>query len=173
MTEAYYTYMKSPLGRLMLVGRQEALAGLEFPHGRRSRGPAASWQRAEAPFRETIRQLAAYFAGELMVFDLTLAPYGSPFQMAAWEAMRKIPYGETRTYADIAGRIGKPAAARAVGAAAARNPLPIVIPCHRVVGSGGKLTGFGGGLDAKRWLLTHEGALGKEENLVATGALSE
>jgi len=154
--ETYYTEMDSPVGTLLLAGTAEALRRVEF-----SRGPAAlrvreGWTRAATPFRDAIRQLRAYFAGELTRFELPLDPRGTEFQCRVWMALREIPYGETRTYAEQARCIGKPAAVRAVGAANGRNPLAIVVPCHRVIGSDGSLTGFGGGLDVKRQLLEHE-----------------
>lgn len=112
--------------------------------------------RRNDAFKPVKQQLAAYFAGELTDFNLVLAPEGTDFQLAVWTALQKIPYGETCSYGDIANRIGKPEASRAVGAANGQNPLPIVIPCHRVIGSNGSLTGFGGGLDCKQFLLRLE-----------------
>ena len=112
--------------------------------------------RRNDAFKPVKQQLAAYFAGELTDFNLVLAPKGTDFQLAVWAALEKIPYGETCSYGDIANRIGKPDASRAVGAANGQNPLPIVIPCHRVIGSNGSLTGFGGGLDCKQFLLRLE-----------------
>jgi methylated-DNA-[protein]-cysteine S-methyltransferase len=108
-------------------------------------------------FVETRRQLQAYFAGELTCFDLPLSPHGTPFQMRVWEALRDIEYGRTESYGQLARRIGDAKATRAVGAANGRNPLPIVIPCHRVIGNDGSLTGFGGGIERKRFLLELEG----------------
>jgi methylated-DNA-[protein]-cysteine S-methyltransferase len=121
--------------------------------------PAEPAKRAlskEAPFREVIAQLEAYFAGELRRFDLPLAPEGTPFQREVWSALTAIPYGETVSYGELARRLGRPAASRAVGAANGQNPIPIVIPCHRVIGADGSLTGFGGGLAIKRRLLDLE-----------------
>jgi methylated-DNA-[protein]-cysteine S-methyltransferase len=105
---------------------------------------------------EATRQLDAYFSKRLRRFDLPLAPHGTPFQLEVWQALQRIPYGDTWSYADLARRIGRPDAVRAVGAANGRNPIPIVIPCHRVIGSNGQLVGFGGGLPLKRWLLDLE-----------------
>jgi methylated-DNA-[protein]-cysteine S-methyltransferase len=105
---------------------------------------------------EACRELAAYFAGDLSVFSVRLAPHGTPFQQAVWAALLQIPFGETLSYQDLAAAIGRPTATRAVGAANGQNPIPIVIPCHRVIGAGGALVGFGGGLEVKRWLLDHE-----------------
>jgi methylated-DNA-[protein]-cysteine S-methyltransferase len=110
---------------------------------------------------EARRQLVAYFAGRLKVFDLPLAPNGTEFQRRVWSALTKIPFGATTSYAQLARRVGNEAAVRAVGAANGRNPIPIIVPCHRVIGSNGSLTGFGGGLPRKQWLLRHEGAQGE------------
>lgn len=120
--------------------------------------PPSDWSQDDRAFRDLREQLAAYFGGELRDFDLDLAPAGTAFQQSVWSALRTIPFGETRSYLDIATTIGKPSACRAVGAANGANPIPIVIPCHRVIGSGGSLTGFGGGLDVKRRLLQLESA---------------
>lgn len=112
--------------------------------------------RASGVLAELERQLEAYFAGSLKTFDLPLAPKGTPFQLEVWAALQEIPYGTTTTYGGIAKKIGRADAMRAVGAANGQNPIPIVIPCHRVIGANGSLTGFGGGIDMKRWLLAHE-----------------
>ncbi|MEP6994916.1 MAG: methylated-DNA--[protein]-cysteine S-methyltransferase [Acidobacteriota bacterium] len=146
----------TPIGRLLLSGDADALRGIVFQDGSHPVQPEAAWRRAAEPFRETIGQLKAYFAGELRRFDLALAPEGTPFQLEVWSALRRIPYGDTTTYGEIARRLGRTNASRAVGAANGRNPIPIVIPCHRVIGSGGSLTGFGGGLPIKRRLLSLE-----------------
>jgi methylated-DNA-[protein]-cysteine S-methyltransferase len=118
--------------------------------------PDPAWVESAAPFGEPIRQLKAYFAGTLRQFDLPLAPAGTPFQQTVWQALREIPYGETVSYGQLARGIGRPAAVRAVGAANGRNPLAIVVPCHRVIGSDGRLVGYGGGLPAKSMLLELE-----------------
>ena len=152
----YYSYMDSPVGRLLLAGEPDALKLISFPKDRYARSAEPDWQRDEAPFRETVRQLAAYFAGELTEFDLPLSPSGTPFQLSVWHALRTIPYGETWSYGQLAKAIGRPTASRAVGAANGANPLPIVVPCHRVIGSTGKLTGFGGGVETKVKLLALE-----------------
>lgn len=149
-----YSYLDSPVGTLLLTGDGERLHEIVFPAKNRKPDGAAE-QRAE-PFREVCRQLAAYFEGSLKEFDLALAPQGTPFQSRVWEELQRIPYGETISYAELAQRIGNPNASRAVGAANGRNPIPIVIPCHRVIGASGSLTGFGGGLETKRVLLEHE-----------------
>jgi methylated-DNA-[protein]-cysteine S-methyltransferase len=151
----YFCEMSSPVGRLLLSGG-EALSGISFRGGSRAAAVAAGWKHDREPFREAIAQLEAYFEGERREFDLALAPQGTAFQRGVWEMLRTIPYGETISYGELAARLGRSGAARAVGAANGRNPIPIVIPCHRVVGSNGSLTGFGGGLDVKRRLLALE-----------------
>ena len=152
----YYSHMDSPIGRLLLAGDEGGLRLISFPTGSRTRDVEPGWMENDAPFVEAKRQLAAYFAGELTEFDLPLAPQGTPFQLSVWRALRQIPYGKTVSYGAIAESIGRPSASRAVGAANGANPLPIVVPCHRVIGSTGKLTGFGGGLDTKAALLALE-----------------
>ena len=143
--------METPAGPLVLAGDREALRIIRF-HGHQD----DAWVVDRAPFGDAIEQLKAYFAGKLTAFDLTLAPVGTPFQTGVWQALQSIAYGETTTYGAIAKRIGKPGAIRAVGAANGANPIPIVIPCHRVIGRNGKLTGFGGGLPVKELLLKLE-----------------
>ena len=152
----YYTYATSPIGQLLLAGSADALQVIGFPHGDKARRADIGWERYDEPFKKTARQLNEYFAGERREFELELAPEGTKFQVEVLEALRGIPYGETRTYRDIAVAVGRPKAVRAVGNANGRNPLPIVIPCHRVIGSDGSLTGFGGGIEAKRYLLDLE-----------------
>jgi methylated-DNA-[protein]-cysteine S-methyltransferase len=142
----------SPVGPLELTADDESVIGIRFHATTPIAAPPVGL------LTETANQLAAYFAGRLRTFDLPLNPAGTPFQLRVWAALRELPYGTTCSYADLAGRIGRPAAIRAVGAANGRNPIPIVIPCHRVIGRDGRLVGFGGGLDAKRALLTMEGA---------------
>lgn len=152
----YYTYAASPIGQLLLAGSADALQVIGFPHGDKARRADIGWERYDEPFKKTARQLNEYFAGDRQEFELDLAPEGTKFQVEVLEALRGIPYGETRTYRDIAVAVGRPKAVRAVGNANGRNPLPIVIPCHRVIGSDGSLTGFGGGIEAKRYLLDLE-----------------
>ncbi len=152
----YYTYAASPIGQLLLAGSADALQVIGFPHGDKARRADIGWERYDEPFKKTARQLNEYFAGERREFELELAPEGTKFQVEVLEALRGIPYGETRTYRDIAVAVGRPKAVRAVGNANGRNPLPIVIPCHRVIGSDGSLTGFGGGIEVKRYLLDLE-----------------
>jgi len=151
-----YCETSSPVGRLLLVGDENGLRGISFQSGLHPAAVAEGWQRTEEPFREAIAQLDAYFAGRLRRFDLALAPEGTPFQQEVWSALTDIPYGETVSYSELARWIGRPAAPRAVGAANGKNPLPIVVPCHRVIGANGSLTGFGGGLAIKRRLLELE-----------------
>jgi methylated-DNA-[protein]-cysteine S-methyltransferase len=162
----FYSHMDSPVGRLLLAGSRHALKLVSFPKGSRTRAVAAEWERIDEPFRRVKRQLAEYFAGERRTFDLALAPDGTDFQRAVWQALLTVPYGATRSYRDIAEQIGHGRAIRAVGAANGANPIPIVIPCHRIIGADGSLTGFGGGLDTKRYLLdlerSHSGLFGVE-----------
>ena len=152
----YYTYMPSPVGELLLAGSKEALSLIGFSSGSKARGADLSWERWDHPFQEVRRQLEAYFAGELKVFDVPLAPQATPFQARVLDELLKIPYGETCSYMDIAIALDNPKASRAVGMANGNNPIPVIIPCHRVVGSNGSLTGFGGGLPNKRFLLDLE-----------------
>ena len=156
----FYSYFDSPIGPLLLAAADGRLRMLGFSTGPKAQTPCAGWIRRDEAFDEAQRQLREYFEGERHVFDLALAPAGTAFQRRVWNALSAIPYGETRSYKDIAAAIGNPRAAVAVGAANGSNPLPIVVPCHRVIGSDGKLTGFGGGLAAKRYLLDLEGGGG-------------
>ena len=153
-----FTILDSPIGPIS-VAKNERGAITEI----RFRGDANDdWQRDDSAFDDVATQLDKYFAGERRTFDLSLAPSGTPFQLSVCNVLRKIPYGRTLSYLDVANAIGKPAACRAVGAANGANPLPIVVPCHRVIGANGSLTGFGGGIDVKRRLLALEGALSFE-----------
>lgn len=151
-----YTYMDSPIGRLLLAAEQGSLKHIRFSTGRKARGAEPDWERRDEPFQATKTQLRAYFAGQRQDFNLSLAPDVTAFQGRVLAALQEIPYGQTRSYKDIAIAVGNPRAVRAVGGANGSNPLPIVIPCHRVIGSGGALTGFGGGLETKRFLLDLE-----------------
>jgi len=151
-----YTQIESPLGPLLLVADDAGLRQILFVNGRHAAQPESLWEKVTAPFTETVRQLHAYFAGELENFDLQLAPEGTPFQLEVWHRLCVIPYGSTVSYGELASRIGNPKACRAVGLANGSNPIPIVIPCHRVIGSNGKLTGYGGGLPIKEKLLALE-----------------
>lgn len=173
----YYTLHPSPIGDLLLTSDGEALTGVYMePHklegvaGLEPSEAAAfvpapdgglesrpDWRREDAPFRATRDRLDAYFTGKRITFDdLPLRPSGTPFQRRVWRALRTIPYGETATYGEMARKIGRPKAVRAVGAANGRNPIPIIVPCHRVIGADGSLTGYGGGMDRKRRLLDLE-----------------
>jgi len=156
-----YKWMESPVGKLKLVGTDAGLAAILWEDDRESRVPLnLTAEDVRHPVLvEAERQLAEYFAGGRHEFALTLDVGGTPFQRKVWTALRTIPFGETRSYAQLARQIGHPRAVRAVGAANGRNPLSIVAPCHRVIGSTGKLTGFAGGLETKAFLLAHEGAL--------------
>jgi methylated-DNA-[protein]-cysteine S-methyltransferase len=156
VSAVYYTTFESPVGPLLLAGESSALRRVSFENGKRSTPPRADWKPDKEPFAEVIRQLQAYFRGELKEFDLPLAMEGTEFQLRVWNALRTIPYGETVSYAQLAERIGKPKAVRAVGLANGSNPIPIIVPCHRVIGSDGSLTGFGGGLSTKKMLLELE-----------------
>ena len=151
-----YTTMKSPIGCLLLAGDEGGLRLVHFATGRRPRSPQRDWIEDRKPFKEVIRQLEAYFEGKLQDFDLPLVLDGTEFQVLVWRNLQKIPYGETISYGQLARRIGSPQAARAVGLANGSNPIPIIIPCHRVIGSNGHLTGFGGGLPVKKKLLALE-----------------
>jgi methylated-DNA-[protein]-cysteine S-methyltransferase len=151
-----YTWMESPTGRLLLAADETGLRHVIFADGREPATPDPKWREDMAPLRETIRQLQAFFAGELRDFDLPLAPEGPAFHKRVWRELCNIPYGETISYGELARRIGSPNAFRAVGRANGANPIAIVIPCHRVIGSNGKLTGYGGGLPRKELLLALE-----------------
>jgi methylated-DNA-[protein]-cysteine S-methyltransferase len=154
---SWTTTVGSPVGDLLLVADEEGrLTHLLFDRAGTVPPAVVAARRDDAPFARARAQLDDYFAGIRRRFDLALAPHGTAFQVAAWSALGKIPYGETRSYAQQAAALGRPTAVRAVGAANGRNPLPIVVPCHRVVGATGSLTGYGGGLEIKRWLLAHE-----------------
>ena len=151
-----YGYMDSPIGRLLLAGDRDGLHRIGFETEDWTDQPPTEWRRDDAIITEPAAQLRAYFAGELTTFDLALTFTGTAFQNTVWSALQDIPFGETTSYGALARRIARPKACRAVGAANGANPLPIVVPCHRVIGSDGSLTGFGGGIDAKRFLLDHE-----------------
>jgi len=152
-----FQYLDTPIGTLRLLSNGAQLVNIEFA-GQYDATDAV--ENSDTVLAVCAAQLTAYFAGKRRHFDLPLAPRGTPFQLSVWSALAKIPYGELRSYRDIARSIGNSAAVRAVGAANGRNPLPIVVPCHRVIGSNGALTGFAGGLEVKRFLLDLEGATG-------------
>ncbi|MFG2115162.1 methylated-DNA--[protein]-cysteine S-methyltransferase [Streptomyces sp. NPDC048718] len=161
-----HTVVDSPYDPLTLVAVDGVLSRIHMT-GQRHRPPEETFGTPDPrPFAEAVRQLDAYFAGELTEFDLPLHLVGTPFQLRVWEQLRLIPYGETRTYGELAEALGNPAASRAVGLANGKNPVGIVVPCHRVIGAGGSLTGYGGGLDRKRRLLAFEaGEQAAEETL--------
>jgi methylated-DNA-[protein]-cysteine S-methyltransferase len=151
-----HRWIASPIGDLLLVREGRAIVSISFPRGEEAAAAPAGSALDQTAFADVVGQLERYFRGELRSFELELAPRGTPFQLEVWNALRAIPYGSTTTYAKLAASIGRPAAVRAVGAANGANPIPIVIPCHRVIGANGSLTGFGGGLPAKRFLLDLE-----------------
>lgn len=156
-----YVIVESPIGPLLLAGEGDVLHVVAFQSGSRARGPAPDWVPVPHAFAGARVELARYFAGTLRTFRSPLQPAGTPFQQRVWHELRGIPYGETISYLELALRIGNPKAVRAVGLANGANPLPIIVPCHRVVGSNGALTGFGGGLPIKRALLDHERGQGR------------
>lgn len=162
MTTTHAVIDASPCGPLTLVARDGGLAGLYMTDQRHLPAPETFGPRVAvtdlAVFTRAAEQLAAYFAGELTAFDIDVALTGTPFQRRVWEALRDIPYGRTVSYGELAAALGQPTASRAVGLANGRNPVSIIVPCHRVVGADGSLTGYGGGIERKRWLLGFEGA---------------
>ena len=165
----FYQYMESPVDPLLLAADELGLHLIEFHTPRHPMSRLSHWTEGDNAILEaTRRQLDEYFSGSRKDFDLPLAPQGTPFQTEVWHTLATIPYGQTISYAQLAQRVGKPTAMRAVGAANGRNPLPIVLPCHRVIGADGSLTGFGGGLPTKQFLLRLEGALPPENDLFAS-----
>lgn len=151
-----YGYFESPVGALLLAGDDDGLHCISFPKEGKPAAPRPEWRRDESHFEAAYTQLSAYFDGTLEVFDLPLRFAGTDFQHAVWQALMDIPFGETMSYGALAAAIGRPGASRAVGAANNANPLPIIAPCHRVIGADRSLIGFGGGLEVKRCLLDHE-----------------
>lgn len=152
----FWTVIDTPIDPLLLVGDPTGLHELHFtPH----EPPAGLPRDTDGVLDPAVTQLGEYFAGDRVDFDLALCPAGSTFQQKVWMALRDIPYGRTATYGEIATELGQPTASRAVGLANGRNPLAVIVPCHRVIGANGALTGFGGGLERKRWLLDHERAV--------------
>ena len=152
----FYRYYQTPVGTLLLASDGEYLQLLGFPTGAMKRRHDSDWEKNDEPFKAVIKQLDEYFDGSRQDFDLPLRPQGTEFQRRVWQALQQIPYGETRSYGELAKYVGNPKASRAVGAANGINPIPVIIPCHRVIGSNGKLTGFGGGLETKAFLLNLE-----------------
>lgn len=162
-TKVLTTLVDSPVGPLFLAADEAALRAIEFRDNRHPVKRDGEWIEGDnAVLRKAAQQLGEYFAAKRRDFDLPLSPHGTQFQRSVWKTLATIPYGETISYAELAQRVGKPSASRAVGAANGRNPLPIVLPCHRVIGADGSLTGFGGGLPTKQYLLKLEGALPKD-----------
>lgn len=175
MTMTCYSYVDSPLGELLVLGDGQFVTGLYLPNHKGWGGTDTKWQRSDSSFAEIRDQLAEYFAGDRQSFDVPIKAVGSPFQQRVWQELARIPFGMTITYAQLAERIGNPAASRAVGNANGRNPISIVVPCHRVIGGNGKLTGYAGGLDKKRWLLNWERSHAKDQprNLFDVAGLPE
>jgi methylated-DNA-[protein]-cysteine S-methyltransferase len=152
-----YCYLDSPIGKLLIAGDNDTIRQINFAKNGKPTKPHADWKESSrGPVAQAARQLREYFAGKRTDFDLPLAPEGTEFQRSVWRRLQEIPYGETISYGELARRVGNPKASRAVGAANGQNPIPIVIPCHRVIGANGKLTGFGGGLPTKEALLALE-----------------
>jgi methylated-DNA-[protein]-cysteine S-methyltransferase len=154
----YYHWLDSPLDQLLLTATEQSLTGLFLQDQKYFPAIAPTWQaQPELPlFLQTQQQLEDYFRGDRQAFDLPLAPSGTAFQQQVWQRLRQIPFGQTWSYGELAQAIGQPSASRAVGAANGRNPISIIVPCHRVIASNGKLTGYAGGVDRKQWLLEHE-----------------
>jgi methylated-DNA-[protein]-cysteine S-methyltransferase len=160
LSEVIYTRLPSPIGELLITSEDGAITCLSMGRPDGPALPDPEWRRDDAGLRAAREQLSGYFAGELTAFDLPLAPRGTPFQLRVWQALREIPFGQTISYAELARRIGSPRAVRAVGGANGRNPIAVVVPCHRVIEADGSLTGFGGGVERKRILLELEGRAG-------------
>lgn len=159
----WFTELASPIGTLLITGDGTAVTGLYMENQATRPAMDRRWCRDDAVFREARAQLTAYFEGELQDFDLPLAGAGTTFQKAVWQALREIPYGKTESYGELARRLGNANASRAVGMANGRNPIGIIVPCHRVIGTNGALTGYAGGIERKQWLLAHERAhMGRE-----------
>ncbi len=157
----YYMYLDSPAGPVMLVGDGSALHAIYWQVYQHTPAPQPGWVEDTSQFGDVLRQLDEYFAGTRQEFDLTFEATGTPFQKRVWDELSHIKLGETRTYQQIADAVGSPKAVRAVGSAIGRNPISIVVPCHRVIATSGKLTGFAGGIESKKMLLQHEGVLPK------------
>jgi methylated-DNA-[protein]-cysteine S-methyltransferase len=157
-TATTYSYLPSPLGPILLVGTDDALEGLYLVDHGSVPEPGRAWRLDDRALAGTRAELDEYFAGSRTTFEAPLRPDGTAFQREVWHALGEIPYGETVGYGELATAIGRPSASRAVGAANGSNPISIIIPCHRVIGANGTLTGYGWGVDQKAWLLTHEGA---------------
>jgi methylated-DNA-[protein]-cysteine S-methyltransferase len=152
----HYATTDSPIGELLVLGDKEKVRGLLMNGDGTFDDRKLELTQDQEAFADTIKQLEQYFAGDRDTFELPLEPSGTEFQRAVWNALEQIPYGETRSYGEIAAQVGRPKAARAVGMANNRNPIAVIVPCHRVIGSGGALVGYAGGLERKIWLLDHE-----------------
>ncbi len=163
-TTTYYTIMHSPIDDLLLVSEGDMLTGLAMQQSPKPRAIEAGWKQDAGPFREVLRQLEAYFERELTEFTLPIELRGTEFQKVVWDGLRRLRFGERISYGELARRIGRPSASRAVGMANGRNPIGLIVPCHRVIGSSGTLTGYGGGLERKQWLLEHEASVLAHEN---------
>jgi len=168
----YYDDMESPIGVLRLVADEHGLREVRFAEPRHPRPTPGDWIRASEPLALARVQLEQYFAGERVAFDLPLHPLGTPFQLSVWRELARIPYGATASYGEIAKRIDNPTAGRAVGAANGRNPLPIIVPCHRVIGRDGSLTGFVGGLPTKQFLLALELRIAAQDLFAANASVN-
>lgn len=177
MDDGYLAHARvaTPIGELVLAAVESRLVGLYVPGHRAVEAVVTRGTPDESPFASAISQLDDYFSGRRQQFSVPMAPVGTPFQLAVWTELVRVPYGQTISYSSLARRIGRPGAARAVGSANARNPISILIPCHRVIGSAGSLTGYAGGLDRKRWLLAHESAVRnqKSRNRVERDAVAQ
>ncbi len=155
-TTTCYCYLDSPLGQLFVQGDGQFVTGLFLPQHKGWTGPSATWKESDASFTVVREQLTEYFAGERKLFDVPIKPAGTSFQQQVWQQLVRIPFGTTITYAQLARCVDNPAASRAVGNANGRNPISIIVPCHRVIGTSGKLTGYAGGVSKKEWLLNWE-----------------
>jgi methylated-DNA-[protein]-cysteine S-methyltransferase len=155
-TTTFFSYIDSPLGQIFVQGDGQFVTGLYMPPHKGWQGPHVSWRQFDQPFSTVREQLAEYFAGQRQQFDVPLKLAGTPFQQRVWQELVRIPFGTTISYGQLAERVGNPTASRAVGRANGRNPISIIVPCHRVIGADGKLTGYGGGVDKKEWLLEWE-----------------
>ncbi len=163
MTTVYFTQLSSPVGDFLVAGTETELHFTGFSIGHQQRPPKPEWKNDSVPIRYALEPLSAYFDGEAIEFEIPLLLNGTSFQCDVWRALQSVRYGQTASYSEIAAKVGRPAASRAVGAANHANCLPIVIPCHRIIGADGSLTGFGGGLDTKARLLELEGVAGQAE----------
>ncbi|NVJ23394.1 methylated-DNA--[protein]-cysteine S-methyltransferase [Myxococcus sp. AM011] len=167
-SKLFYRHIESPVGALLIAGNDAGLRTIEFHAPRHPMRRGEDWHEGDhAVLRDTQKQLDEYFAGKRRGFELPLAPQGTQFQRQVWSELANIPFGGTISYAELALRVDRPTATRAVGAANGRNPIPIVLPCHRVIGANGSLTGFGGGLPTKQFLLRLEGAMPRQVDLFA------